>query len=124
YALDSVCDADSSYGRPQLAAATLFPYTTLFRSVLHHHERRGDTEDEDVAHGTVPPLHVRHRSGPPGLERDRLRVGHGALHVGDVLGRDDRRALDLLPCFVVDDPDLDRVPTSSKGVDPDDRARD
>src|SRR5436309_2815546 len=92
--------------------------------VLHHHERRGDTEDEDVAHGTVAPLHVRHRRRPAGLERDRLRVGHGALHVGDVLGRDDRPPLDLLPCFVVDEPDLDRVPTDLKGVDPDDRARD
>src|SRR3989475_128545 len=53
-----------------------------------------------------------------------MRVRHGALHVGDVLGRDDRPALDLLPCFVVDEPDLDRVPTNLKGVDPDDRARD
>jgi len=92
--------------------------------VLHHHERRGDTEDEDVAHGTVPPLHVRHRSRPPGLERDRLRVGYGTLDVGDVLGRDDGPALDLLPFFVVDEPDLDGVPTDLKSVDPDDRARD
>src|SRR2546430_4241190 len=36
--------------------STLFPYTTLFRS------------------RAVPPLHVRHRRRPPGLEGDRLRV--------------------------------------------------
>src|SRR5438046_915948 len=92
--------------------------------VLHDHERRCDTEDQDVAHGAVAPLHVRHRGRPPGLEGDRLRVGQRALHVGDVLGRDDRPALDLLPFFVVDEPDLDRVPPYLKGVDPDDRARD
>src|SRR5213078_2983567 len=39
--------------------------------VLHHHERRRDAEDEDVTHRAVPPLHVRHRGRPPGLQGDR-----------------------------------------------------
>src|SRR2546421_2617607 len=94
------------------------------RVVLHHDERRCDTEDEHVAHGAVPPLHVRHRGRPPGLERDRLRVGQRAFHIGDVLGRDDRPPLDFLPFLVVDEADLDRVAADLKGVDPDDRARD
>src|SRR5881396_1090893 len=92
--------------------------------VLHHHERRRDAEDEDVTHRAVPPLHVRHRGRPPGLQGDRLRVGQRPPYVADVLGCDDRPPLNLLPFFVVDEPNLDRVPTDLKGVDPDDRARD
>src|SRR5881394_4055549 len=94
------------------------------RVVLHDDERGCDTEDEHVAHGAVAPLHVRHRARPPGLKRDGFGVGDGALHMGDVLGGDDRPALDLLPLFVVDESDLDRLPPDLERVHPDDGARD
>src|SRR5881394_2509371 len=116
-------------GAPISFSATSKPSTATRRPgrervVLHHDERRRDTEHEHVAHRAVAPLHVRHRGRPSGLERDGLRVGQRAFHVGGVLLADDGPALDPLQLFVVDEPDLDRVATDLKRVDPDDRARD
>src|SRR5436190_1403383 len=92
------------------------------RVVLDQDIGRRDAEDEDVAGRAVAPLHVRHRRGPPRLQRDRLRIGNGAFDEVDVLRRDDRAALDLLPLFVVDESHLDRIAPDLKRVDADDRA--
>ena len=92
--------------------------------VLHQLERRGDAEDEGVAHRLVAPHHVGLRGGPAGLDGDRLRVGEGALDIVNVFGRDDRPALDLLPLLVVDQPHGDRGAPHLERVDAHDRAAD
>ena len=91
--------------------------------VLDEHIRGRDAEDEDVARRAIAPLHVGHRRGPAGLQRDGLRVGHGAFDVGDVLGRDDRPALNLFPRLIVDEADLNRIAADLKGIDADDGPR-
>src|ERR1051326_4294407 len=92
--------------------------------VLHHDVRRRDAENEDVAGRAVAPLHVGHRRGPSRLQRDRFGVRDGARDESDVLGRDDRPPLDLLPRFVVDEAHLNRIAADLERVHPDDRARD
>ena len=57
------------------------------------------------------------------MERDRFRLGNGALDEADVLGCDDRTALDLFPRLVVDEPHLNGIATDLKRIDADDRAR-
>src|SRR3989475_10496525 len=114
--------------------STLFPYTPLFRPaqfgerfprrepvVLHDLIGGGDAEHERVADRAVAPRDVSRGGGPPRLQRDRLRVRNGALDVWDILGRDDRTALDPAPRFVVDESHLDRLAPALERVQAHDR---
>src|SRR3712207_8027325 len=57
--------------------STLFPYTTLFRSVRRRHHHRGERGDPGVGHDDVQPAEGVDR--PPDRKSTRLNSSHANI---------------------------------------------